>query len=104
MCLGERIGQPLELSLRERGILAVPRVVQGTPDARMHMFQQMVHHITLFVLLAAMYERACAEYLRDRAAQRLAAVDDPQPGRVGVEAGAFVKAAPRTRAWCARSF
>src|SRR5689334_5661597 len=86
MRLGKRIGQPLELSLGERGILAVPRVLHGTPDARMQMFRQMVDHIAPFVLLAAMYERAGAKYLRDRAAQRLAAVDDPQPRGVGVEA------------------
>jgi hypothetical protein len=44
-----------------------------------------LQHVSALVLLAALNERARAEGLHDGLAQRLAAVDDPQPHALGVE-------------------
>jgi hypothetical protein len=45
----------------------------------------MLDHVAPLVLLAALDQRQCAEALDDGLAQRLAAIDHPQPRTIGIE-------------------
>ena len=81
----QRGRQALQLLLGQLGAATVPGVAQRAPDAGVQFLGQVLDDVAPFVLLAALDECVDAEALDDGPAQRLAAVDHPQPGTVGIE-------------------
>jgi hypothetical protein len=71
---------------RERGIAAIPGVVDGSAHARVHVLGQVLDDVPELVHLAALHECRLAEEIADRAPQGFGAVDHPQPRARGVKA------------------